>query len=606
MGVTQHSNGKVQVKGKLRSKDLFSVQNVFNCLSVSLIVLLALGLVTCLMEIRRLSGTTDTIEKAISKLSDTLLTQPAPVSLSNFVYEQMIAGGKGTTPYNKKRQYKRSALRSYQTFDPLSSTKQSADEFCWTLLHERCGSSIPGAPASGPPGPPGSPGQKGDQGRPGHPGHMGPPGVDGLPGVNGITGPSGRRGKRGLPGQSGNPGKAGNPGMPGHKGLKGEPGDPGTAMNINGANCTCVGQKGEKGIRGLIGFNGYKGDKGFAGLKGEKGYGMQGFPGPQGPAGHKGAKGDPGYCHASQCGDAYKRTPDKDKLDSQASTTTSTSTLSTTSTTFTTTLSTVPPSLPSRTSVCRIKRVSTPIFVRHDVSVHGSFLADPLQPQKFWLSRDYHGQQLEEFSSLQNLKNRIPDKRYNLRFNRYHGTQHAIYNNSFYYQFSGKQHVVKYDLGLHDVASAVHIPHSHFNDSEYLYKGSKSYYDVIADENGLWVVYGRPRGSSSKLHVMKLDPVTLEVKRVWRKLPFEVGQYTNSIIACGILYLIQEDGQVKRARIKDTFDLYNGERGSADINLKIPFRRNTMFSFYTNTSDRRSSALLAWDNGNLIKYPILF
>ena len=128
----------------------------------------------------------------------------------------------------------------------------------------------------------------------------------------------------------------------------------------------------------------------------------------------------------------------------------------------------------------------------------------------------------------------------------------------------------------------------------------------MADENGLWVVYGRPRGNSSKIHVMKLDPETLEMERVWRKLPFEVGEYKNSVIACGILYLVSEESQDNRARIEDSYDLYRDERNSVDVRMKIPFKRNTMLSFYTNTSNRRISSLLAWDNGNLIKYPILF
>ncbi|KAH3840247.1 hypothetical protein DPMN_113694 [Dreissena polymorpha] len=514
------------------------------------------------------------------------------------------------------------------------------DEFCWTLLHERCAGQIPGAPGSGPPGPPGIPGEKGEPGQPGHPGHMGPPGVPGtdgrkgekgdvgltgrigepgadgpsgppgLPGVDGLQGAGGRRGKRGLPGQRGR-GVHGPPGLPGLKGDKGEKGDqvdPGGSVFQNGNNCTCVGVKGEKGMRGLIGFNGYKGDKGDTGQKGDRGFGLQGLPGPQGPVGYKGEKGDTGYCDALKCGDKYVRRNEPDYKFSKNDETSSKTTEipSTTTPRLPTTPVTDPPELKPRSSVCRIKRISTPIFVRQDVSVHGSFMSDPAQVGKYWLTREYQGQQLEEFADEQNLKKRIPDKQYNLRFNRFQGTEHAIYNNSFYYHFTGMPNVVKYDLGFHNVASAVRIPHSHYNDSVYMYKGSKSYYDINVDENGLWVIFGRPRDSESWLHAMKLDTETLEIERVWR-LPFKCGEYKNSFIACGILYLVREDeNNARLGVIEDTYDFYADEFREVHIELKMPFQRNTMLSFYTNTSDRRNSVLLAWDNGNLIKYPLLF
>lgn len=260
--------------------------------------------------------------------------------------------------------------------------------------------------------------------------------------------------------------------------------------------------------------------------------------------------------------------------------------------------------------VCRVKRVSTPIFVAHDVSVHGSFIGDATQKNKYWATRGYHGQFLEEYRSDSALKSRIPDTRYNLRYNRFYGTQHAIYNNSFYYQFTGQPHVVKYDLEQHDVIAAVSLPESHHNDSVFLYKGGKSYYDIIADESGLWILYGRERANGSKIHVMKLDQHVMKVQRVWR-LNFDVGYYRNAVIVCGVLYLVKDvDGKPTEAVIDATYDFYTdtygNEENSSKIRLKVPFQRITMLTFYNNPADRRFSFLLGWDNGNLIKYPILF
>lgn len=234
-------------------------------------------------------------------------------------------------------------------------------------------------------------------------------------------------------------------------------------------------------------------------------------------------------------------------------------------------------------------------------------MGDPLTPGIFWLTRGSHGQLLERYNSMERLKKRLVDTKYNLQINRYYGTQHAIYDNSFYYQFIGKQHVVRYDLHLHDVVTAtLPIPYSHYNDSNYLYKDSKIYYDITADENGLWIVYGRPRGDGSYIHVLKADPLTMDFIRVW-KIQKKIGVYKNSFIACGILYLIKdlEPGQTK-TEIDFAYDFYNDEENNLSIQLKIPFGKSNMFTFYTDTSERKNSMLLAWDNGNIVKYPLLF
>ncbi|KAL4227875.1 hypothetical protein ACF0H5_013313 [Mactra antiquata] len=256
--------------------------------------------------------------------------------------------------------------------------------------------------------------------------------------------------------------------------------------------------------------------------------------------------------------------------------------------------------------VCRVKKISTPIFVKRERSFLGSVFGDPLQPGKFWLSRDYFGQYFEEYDSLDDLKNAAVNKTYNIAHHRYFGTQHAIYNNSIYYHYFEKQHVVRYDLDNHSVTAALQITKSHFNDSNFLYNNSKTYYDITADENGLWIVYGRWRVNGSYIHVMKADLETLDLIRVWR-LPVEIGTYKNSFIACGILYLVKETGNSKiDAEVAYAYDFYHDEETKVNITLKIPFGKPSMFTFYTNTPDRKQSMLLSWDNGNIIKYHMLF
>ena len=255
-------------------------------------------------------------------------------------------------------------------------------------------------------------------------------------------------------------------------------------------------------------------------------------------------------------------------------------------------------------AVCRIKRIGKPIFVRKVSDVYGAWLSDPVYPFKIWLTRGFYGNILEEYQSLSNFKLGLPTKRYNLKYNRYYGTQHAIYNGSFYYHFAGKPYVVRYDLSIPDVSTAAHIRGSHYNDSRYLYSHSRTYYDITADENGLWIIYGRSQVDDSCVNVMKLDLVTLVIERVWR-LPLDNGHHGNGFIACGIVYLVK-DTRKKTTEIDITYDMYLDNMAEANIQIGIPFKHNNMLTFFTNTSDRKSSSLMAWDRGYIISYPMLF
>ena len=236
--------------------------------------------------------------------------------------------------------------------------------------------------------------------------------------------------------------------------------------------------------------------------------------------------------------------------------------------------------------------------------MYGSWMSDPVNPSKLWLTRGNHGNRLEEYNSIGRFKSGVPTTTYNLKYNRFYGTQHAIYNGSFYYHFAGKPYVVRYDLSIPDVVSAVQVRRSHYNDSQYLYKYSKTYYDISADENGLWIIYSRLNGGDTCMNIMKLDLLTLTIEKVWR-LPIENGYHSNGFIACGILYLVK-DTREEETTIDFTYDLYLDTVSEVNIEIGIPFKQNSFLTFFTNTSDRKKSALLAWDKGYILTYPMLF
>ena len=236
--------------------------------------------------------------------------------------------------------------------------------------------------------------------------------------------------------------------------------------------------------------------------------------------------------------------------------------------------------------------------------MYGSWMSDPVNPHKLWLTRGYHGNMLEEYQSWSRFRSGLPTKKYNLKFNRFYGTQHAIYNGSFYYHFAGKPYVVRYDMSIPDVVAAGSIRNSHFNDTKYLYKYSKSYYDISADENGLWIIFSRTLDDDRNINIMKLDLLSLTVEKVWR-LPVDAGLHLNAVIGCGIVYLVKSSDKDKTT-IDVTYDLYLDVLANTKIQIGIPFKQNNFLTFFTNTSDRKSSSLLGWDKGYLITYPILF
>ena len=233
----------------------------------------------------------------------------------------------------------------------------------------------------------------------------------------------------------------------------------------------------------------------------------------------------------------------------------------------------------------------------------GSWMSDPINPHKLWLTRGYHGNMLEEYQSWPRFRSGLPTKKYNLKFNRFYGTQHAVYNGSFYYHFAGKPYIVRYDMSIPDVVAAGFIRNSHFNDTSYLYKYGQSYYDISADENGLWIIFSRTRDDDRNMNIMKLDLLSLTVVKVWQ-LPVDAGVHLNGFIGCGIVYLVKSSNA--ESMIDKTYDLYLDVLADALIPIGIPFKQNNFLTFFTNTSNRKSSALFGWDGGYLISYPILF
>ncbi|CAC5408802.1 GLDN [Mytilus coruscus] len=456
-------------------------------------------------------------------------------------------------------------------------------------------------------------GVKGDKGDRGIIGPIGPKGTGGPkgeigePGEDGISGKRGRRGPDGLKGQKGIMGIAGPRGHSGLKGQKGESGETGEPGYRITCNCPS-GEKGDKGQRGLIGFTGYKGDKGSDGQKGDTGFGLRGRPGTPGKPGIKGDTGDKGSKGACVVSSPIAMESWRINSDSPSSAVQSvpnTTASTTTKTTVMTALSTTnwAPTLPPRTKVRKLKMIGIPLFLRRSGPVIGCWIRDSALPNNYYVTYDFYGRYVYQYTSNENFKSATIDRTHDLRRYHYYGNSHVVFNGSLYYHRSGESTIVRFDLTHGAITTFKEIHGASYNDSNYLYAKSHVYFDLEFDENGLWAIYRKPR-DEKRLHIMKIDPLTMQNIKIWR-LEVDPTEYGNGFIAGGVLYLVRDITKTK-STIDYAYDLYTDKQYKVpNPVLRNPYQYNTMINYFPR-NNARNSRLLAWDNGVQMEYALLF
>ncbi|XP_063435203.1 gliomedin-like isoform X1 [Mytilus trossulus] len=427
-------------------------------------------------------------------------------------------------------------------------------------------------------GPLGIKGDKGDRGiiGPGGPkGFGGPKGEIGEPGEDGIPGKRGRRGPDGLKGRKGIIGIDGPQGHTGPKGQKGENGELGVPGYRIACNCPS-GEKGDKGQRGLIGFTGYKGDKGSDGLKGDTGFGLRGLPGTPGKPGSNGDTGDKGSKGACVVSSPLAMESWRINSDSPSS---------------------------AVQSVRKLKMIGIPLFLRRSGPVIGSWIRDSALPNNYYVTYDFYGSYVYQYTSTENFKSDKIDRTHDLRRYHYYGNSHVVFNGSLYYHRSGESTIVRFDLTHGAISTVQKIHGASYNDSNYLYAKSHVYFDLEFDENGLWAIYRKPRDEKG-LHIMKIDPLTMQNIKTWR-LEVDPTEYGNGFIAGGILYLVRDITKTK-STLDYAYDLYTDKQYKVPTPMfRNPYKYNTMINYFPR-NNARDSRLLAWDNGVQMEYALLF
>lgn len=229
---------------------------------------------------------------------------------------------------------------------------------------------------------------------------------------------------------------------------------------------------------------------------------------------------------------------------------------------------------------------------------------------KYWLTIDSEGNHglLYEYPDQASFKAKSNVNIHRLRYN-FTGNSQVIYNGSFYYYTNQMKKLIKYDLKSKTNAYLDQSLDKLSN--RLLYKVQHNHLDIMADENGLWIILptfdNLPQSVGNNTFVIKFDSISMMVEKVWN---IKLDHYSKGdmFIICGVLYAI-ESVQQTYTNIDVAFDLYK------QVNLKLsssssseslidfinPFASNYMISY-----NHRTKKLYAWDQGNLIDYPIKF
>ncbi|GCB66926.1 hypothetical protein scyTo_0007966 [Scyliorhinus torazame] len=411
-------------------------------------------------------------------------------------------------------------------------------------------------------------------------GPPGPAGPAGSPGLNGLPGVNGSDGSLGLPGPPGKEGKRARKAAPGQKG---EPGD--------------LGPKGDKGDLGPPGSDGLPGPKGDPGAKGERGEpyneiilegqrgpagppgvaGPPGSPGPIGPPGPPGSKGKSRNQQNTVNYDEAHAIPNDDSLISRTS------------------------AQKARSSFSKkfgriIKSVDGPNSVTKIENTFGAWMKDPASKgnEQIWVVEHFSGLTVKEYENLEALKIGSNFKTITLA-NYFHGCGHAVYNGSIYYHKGGSDNIIKFPLDgkqpqFMKVENALH------NNRNYLFQNAKTYFDLTADKDGLWVIYASSYDENIIVGQIEINEQSFSIVQNINTT-YPKSKAGNAFIARGILYLTD----TKDIKISFAFDLLKEKQLEISFDLRSSNDTLTMLSY-----EPHDRTLDTWENGYLKKYGLHF
>ncbi|XP_053740784.1 gliomedin-like isoform X2 [Synchiropus splendidus] len=237
-----------------------------------------------------------------------------------------------------------------------------------------------------------------------------------------------------------------------------------------------------------------------------------------------------------------------------------------------------------RMSECRIQAITCSEEGLNMQSTFGTLMSDayyPSEDHRYWLAEHFSGRLLTEFSGKVLFTN---NKTINLR-TYFQGCGHVVYNGSFYFHVAGTRNLVKFDLATGRTTTLT-MAQCRYNNLNYLFRNSKTYFKFAVDENSLWVIFASDTEDNTM--VAKLNSESFRVERIIN-VAYPTSKAGNAFILCGVVYITDD----KDRSVTYAFDLE--ENISLDVN--VDFRSASgilsMLSYYPD-----KEMLYLWDSSH--------
>ncbi|XP_028849360.1 olfactomedin-like protein 3B [Denticeps clupeoides] len=201
---------------------------------------------------------------------------------------------------------------------------------------------------------------------------------------------------------------------------------------------------------------------------------------------------------------------------------------------------------------------------------------------------------LYEFSSVRALSSSSDPRAITLPVF-WNGTGHTVHNGQVYYVTEGSElRVMKYDLQNDSMADSAVFPVD--DHSPVFSLNQETIVDLVADEEGLWALYG----SKDKVSLARMDANTLDIEQMWdTSCPRENAE--SAFMVCGTLYVVYNSKPPSRSRIQCVFDVNDMVNAEEAPLLYFPRRYGTHSSIKYNPHEKQ---LYAWDDGYQILYKL--
>ncbi|GMT06998.1 hypothetical protein PENTCL1PPCAC_29172, partial [Pristionchus entomophagus] len=162
------------------------------------------------------------------------------------------------------------------------------------------------------------------------------------------------------------------------------------------------------------------------------------------------------------------------------------------------------------TAHCKLQSIGKPVFHSHATTYYGSWMRDAYprtgdDMQKRYLVNHFQGDEISEFSTEADLRRQIIREIHKLP-HVFDGTNHVLFNGSFFFQRAGTPRIGKYELQT-GAYNEVEIEGAAHRLDKYLFNRSFNYFDLAIDENALWVLYhyeDEPFLSAAKVDINNL------------------------------------------------------------------------------------------------------